>query len=152
MYPPVGFHFKVVFKGLDDPNGEDSHFQSISGLEASIENSTADQNNPGDNNTNKIIFAPLILKRAVKNQQVSALSRWLFAHFNKNKEAASLPEATIELLDETNFPYMVWIIRGILPKSWKLHELHAEKSEVLMETIELYYQEIQFPEQPIIKS
>jgi phage tail-like protein len=141
MYPPAAFRFRVLFRELDDPHGEDSHFQSISGLEANMQNDSADQNK-----TDNLTHTPsLVLTRAVKSQQVSALSRWLFAHFNKNKNAASLPEAHIELLDETNEPYMVWVVRGLHPKSWKLHELHAEKSGVLMETIELYYKEILFP-------
>ena len=137
MYPPSSFNFRIEFKGLDDPNMADTHFQSISGLEAIIERNPVNQ---GDGTVGSI----LILKRAAKNLQSSALNRWLFSHFNKNKNVAELPEATIELLDETNSPYMAWTIKSIFPKSWKLSELNAEKSEVLIETIELSYKAILF--------
>lgn len=137
MYQPSGFHFRIEFKGLDELNMADTHFQSISGLEAIIETNTT---NHGDN----IVYSSLILKRAAKNLHSSALNRWLFSHFNKNSDVAELPEATIELLDETSSPYMTWTIRDILPRSWKLSELNAEKSEVLIETIELSYKSILF--------
>lgn len=139
MYPPSSFNFRIEFKGLDDPNMADTQFQSISGLEAIIERNPVSQ---GDN----IGTSTLILRRAAKNLQASALNRWLFSHFNKNKKVVELPEATIELLDETNSPYMKWTIKSILPKSWKLSELNAEKSEVLIETIELSYKSILFPQ------
>jgi len=48
------------------------------------------------------------------------------------------------LLDASLKPYMSWTIRSILAKSWKLGELNAEKTEVLIETIELTYQELLF--------
>lgn len=137
MYPPLGFNFCIKFKGLDDPNMVDSHFQSISGLEAIIERALVNQ----DDN---ILASTLILKRAARNLQSSPLNRWLFSHFNKTKNIAELPEAIIELLDETNSPYMAWTIKSISPKSWKLSELNAEKSEVLIETIELSYKAILF--------
>ncbi len=137
MYPPSGFNFRIKFKGLDDPNMADTHFQSISGLETIIERNPVNQDDT-------ILASTLILKRAARNPQASPLNRWLFSHFNKNKNVAELPEATIELLDETNSPYMTWTIKSIFPKSWKLSELNAEKSEVLIETIELSYKAILF--------
>src|SRR6185503_16625238 len=77
MYPLTGFNFRIKFKGLDDPDMVDTHFQSISGLEAIIEKNSINQGGA-------ILASALILKRAVRNSQSSALNRWLFSHFNKN--------------------------------------------------------------------
>jgi len=141
MYPPAGFHFKIVFKGIDDPHQSDSGFQSISGLEAytdkklhqTSEISGSSQDEPG--------YSVLVLKRAARNYNESPLLRWIFSHFNKNN-LDPLPEAQIELLDDNHNPFMAWTIRHIIPKSWTLSELNAEKSEILIETIELYYRQL----------
>jgi phage tail-like protein len=138
MKPPLSFYFRIVFKGLDNPEQDDSGFQSVTGLAVAI---------PGEiQNSTGICPVPLLLKRAVRKYSESPLTRWLFSHFNK-KDTHPLPEALIELLDEKHQPYMSWTIYKILPKSWRLEELNAEKREVLIETIELTYEEVRFQEE-----
>jgi len=39
QYPPVGFHFRVVFSGIGDSD-VDSRFQSVSGLSMELETET----------------------------------------------------------------------------------------------------------------
>lgn len=141
MQIPTALNFRIRFTGLDDPNEEDAHFHSVSGLQVLVNNQPHDRNIVTGQNNGNMLHTPLVLKRAVKNYSSSALSRWLFAYFNK-KEGRTLPQALIELLSEEQQPIMSWIIKYIRPVSWKLDELNAEKNEVLMETIELEYKEL----------
>jgi phage tail-like protein len=139
MHPPTGFQFRILFEGLDDPHQTDMHFQSISGLEVWIDrqDSHAEFAEPGP----RVGFSPLLLRRSVRNHNESALTRWIFSHI-REKNGKPLAQAKIELLDDEFHPYMSWTIRQITPISWRLGELNAEKSEVLIETIELEYKEI----------
>ncbi len=140
MYPPTGFRFSILFKGIDDPL-PDSLFNSIAGLEANTDRPTPGPDSESVLSYDKTVYPVLVLKRAARKYGESALLRWLFAGFKKTA-ANPLPEAKIELLDETGQVAMFWTIRNIFPKSWKLSELNAEKSEILMETIEVYYEEL----------
>jgi phage tail-like protein len=139
MQLPTVLYFRIVFRGLDDPGEDDTHFQSINGLHIFLDNSAVDQTLQTANAT--VQYSPLILRRAAKSYHSSALNRWLFSWFNKREEKP-LPEAVIELLDETHQPVMSWIVRNLVPRSWKLDELNAEKNEILMETIELDYKQL----------
>ena len=141
MYPPTAFHFKIVFKGIDDPLRLDSGFQSISGLEAHTDKKLHETSEGSGSSQDEPGYSVLVLRRAARNYNESPLLRWIFSHFNKTN-SDPLPEAQIELLDDNHNPFMVWTILRIIPKSWVLGELNAEKSEILIETIELYYEQL----------
>ena len=139
MNPTIGLQFRIIFEGLDDPNQGDSDFLSISGLEVWIDrqDSLPELTEP----SSRIGFSPLLLRRSVRNQHESALTRWIFSHI-REKNGKPLAQAKIELLNHDLRPYMSWTIRHLTPLSWRLSELNAERSEVLIETIELEYKEI----------
>lgn len=135
MYPATGFHFQVVFEGLDDPKGVDSGFLSVGGLRAVAEapvGSGIVSGSPPD----LPAFSVLILKRAVRSYAESALTRWFFSDI---RGAGPLSQARVDLLDVSHRPYISWLVYDLSPKSWTLNELNSERSEVLIETIELYY-------------
>lgn len=138
---PVVFQFQILFQGIS-PADQDSGFQSINGLEAVWEK-TAPPEGTEQPATYRITHPPLVLKRAVQGINTSGLTQWLSRCLH-TKDITVLPEATIQLLSADNKPYMQWTIKNILPKSWKLSELHSQKNEVLIETIELYYEELSF--------
>ena len=50
----------------------------------------------------------------------------------------------IVLLNENHEPLMKWKVIHAWPVSWKFGELNAEKSEVLLETLELNYNRFEF--------
>jgi phage tail-like protein len=127
MYPATGFHFQVVFQGIDDPKGVDRGFLSVGGLTTGVGEETA----------------VLVLKRAVRGYAASALTRWLFSNIHQ-KQVDPLPQAQVDLLDENHQPYMSWILYNITPKSWELGDLHGERSEPLIETIGLYYERLEW--------
>ncbi len=134
MYPATGFHFQVVFQGIDDPKGVDSGFLSVGGLKAVAEAGVGSGVVSGS--PDWPAFSVLILKRAVRPYAESALTRWFFSDI---RSVGPLPQARVDLLDESHKPYMSWLVYDLTPKSWELNELNSERSEVLIETIELYY-------------
>jgi phage tail-like protein len=134
MYPAIGSYFQVVFQGIDDPNGGDEGFLSVSGLQAGLTemNGVAGATNRG---------GVVLLKRAVRAKAESALTRWLFSNLEV-KNPAPLALARVNLLDESREPFMSWILYSITPRSWRLGELNGERSEILIEEIELYYERL----------
>lgn len=130
MYPATGFHFQVIFQGIDDPKGVDRGFLSVGGLRTDARGSS-----------DLSVFSVLVLKRAVRPYAASAFTRWLFAAIRQN-QVDPLPQAQVDLLDESHKPYMSWILYNIRPKSWELSDLSGERSESLIETIELYYERL----------
>lgn len=140
MHFPTASHFRIIFGGIGDSGKMDSGFQSVSGLGVDINVVLPHRENESFPVPEKEGYSILVLKRAARKSNESPLTRWLFSHFDKTN-TNPLAEAQIELLDENQESLMTWIIRDIFPKSWKLSELNAEKPEILMETIELYYKE-----------
>lgn len=132
MYPAAGFHFQVIFKGIDDPKGVDRGFLSVGGLKTGA-----------DASSDLPVLPVLILKRGVKPYAASALTRWLFAHMHQHR-VDPLDQAQVDLLDESHKPYMSWILYNLRPKSWELSDLHGERSEPLIETIGLSYERLEW--------
>ena len=142
MYPPVAFHFRVIFNGLSTPK-LDIGFQSITGLEAYINTELSNNIDQPKHTSTGVSFSTLVLRRAVVDTKDSPLTQSVFSWII-HETSTPLPEAYIELLDDKHHPYMSWGITNIIPKSWKLGELNAEKSEILIEIIELSYSNIIF--------
>ena len=138
MYPPVGYHFRVVFKAFPDI---DNNFLCVSGLEATMEIDPSATSQSKKTAQVMPVYSTLLLTRAVEDVGNSSFSKWIFDSLGK-RTLNPLDEARIELLDENNAPSLNWTIRQITLKSWKLGELHAQKSEVLLETIELSYRQL----------
>jgi phage tail-like protein len=143
MKPLLCNHFRIIFIGLDTSGQDDSGFQSISGLETTYAGGSRKVDTTGILPESMTVQPTLVLTRAVKHYAESPLTRWLYAHFNEGGNSP-IPEAVVELLEEKFKPVMSWTVRTILPKSWKLGELHAEKAGVVLETIELTYKELLF--------
>ncbi len=156
VHQTVGFSFRVVFQGLVDDDGVpadpsvfssvEMRFQSVAGLDASIETETVKEG--GENRYEHIIptrrkYGPLVLKRGLLKLSDSALSQWFRRAFEDEK-VEPLPHVDIQLLNEFHFPLLFWKAIWVWPKSWKVGELNAERSEVLIETLELNYNSFEF--------
>jgi phage tail-like protein len=146
-YQTVGFYFKVTFnfKGLKN-EPVDARFQSVSGLDVRLD--TEEIKEGGENRFIHIVptrrrYADLILKRGLISPSVSGvLTDWCFKAF---EEMIVVPiDIDVSLLNEKEEPLMTWQIQHARPKSWKIGELNAERSEVLIETIELSYNSFSF--------
>lgn len=148
-YQVVGFHFAVHFSA-GDGGSVDIRFQSVAGLDSSIDIETIKEG--GENRFEHVIptrrkFGPLVLKRGLVGPISSPVANWLKRTFEgepfdlaTGKEAFQVIDTVIiDLLGEDHQPLMSWTVTNVWPRSWKIAELNAERSEVLIETLELNY-------------
>lgn len=155
-YQVVGFHFAVHFSA-GDGGSVDIRFQSVAGLDSSIDIETIKEG--GENRFEHVIptrrkFGPLVLKRGLLGPMSSPVTNWLKRTFEgepfdlaTGKEAFQVIDTVIiDLLGEDHQPLMSWTLTNVWPRSWKIAELNAERSEVLIETLELNYNRLIFSE------
>lgn len=145
FYQTVNFHFSVQF-ALGEAKKVDVKFQSVSGLDGSIDTETIKEG--GENHFEHVIpsrrkYGPLILKRGLLKPEDSGLTTWLQKAFDDGNYEV-IRTVQINLLDEDHQPLMYWVINNVWPRSWKLGELNAERGEVLLETLELNYNKLLF--------
>lgn len=143
-YPPVGFHFSVSFTGLAQFK-EDILFQSVSGLNVDIQTETikeGGENRFEHNVPTRNKYSPLTLNRGLFNPKKSGLTQWCVDAFEKMVYKPI--DLEVMLLNEKHETMMYWKVIHAWPKSWKIKELNAEKSEVLIETLELNYNRFEF--------
>jgi phage tail-like protein len=156
-YQSVGFHFSVHFSS-GDRDSVDVKFQSVSGLDSTLETETLKEG--GENRFEHVIptrrkFGPLILKRGLVGPKTSAITAWLKQTFEgepydtttKKEDFKVIDSVTIKLLGEDHQPLMVWTVTNVWPRSWKIAELNAERGEVLIETLELNYNRLLLSEE-----
>jgi len=141
-YQTVGFHFMVSFYGLPGARDEDVCFQAISGLDGEMDTETWKEG--GENHFEhtfpgrRKFSSPLTLKRGVLAPGKSGLTDWCndaFVHL----KLKPLRLVSVELLDENHQVLLKWDLEHVWPRSWKIAELNAERSEVLIETLELNF-------------
>ena len=101
-------------------------FQSVSGLDASIETETVKEG--GENHFEHVIpvrrrYGPLVLKRGMLRLKDSALSSWFKRAFQDQK-VEPLAQVDIQLLNEDHEPLLYWRAIWVWPKSWKVGELN----------------------------
>ena len=143
-YPPVAFHFKVEFTFKKElhgvaPDDSDVMFQSVSGL--SSEMTTESVKEGGENRFEHELpvrtkFPNLVLKRGVIKG--GSLITWCLNTFN---DMAIRPvDLEVKLLNEQHQPLMTWAVKQAWPKKWAVEDLNAMESKVLIESLELRYQ------------
>lgn len=139
----VNFHFKVEF-GFK--NSSDVKFQSVSGLDATLETETIKEG--GENRFEHVLplrrkYGPLILKRGLLGPKDSGITAWLKGAFD-HEEVEPIDSVTIKLLNDEHQPLMYWTVNNVWPRSWKMDELNAMQGEILIETLELNYNRLIF--------
>lgn len=141
-YQTVGFHFMVTFHDLPNAKSEDVCFQSVTGLD--VELSSEAWAEGGENRfTHELpgrtkFSSSLTLKRGLIKPKESGITDWCLEAFVDLK-IAPLSMVSVELLGEDHNVLVKWDVEHVWPKSWKLGELNAERSEVLIETLDLNY-------------
>ena len=137
-YPPVGFHFMVVFEGVSP--GTNVGFQSVSGINASVPNSESYEEGGENRFTHRLPKRPgyenLVLKRGMLLD--SELIQW----FKESLESFrfSPRNITVTLLNENHDPLQVWRFINAWPTKWNIDGFDAEKGGIVVETIEFSYQ------------
>ncbi|HNP83873.1 MAG TPA: phage tail protein [Nitrospira sp.] len=141
-YPAVGFHFQVTFEGLPNTTSQDVSFQSVAGLDVQLDTETWKEG--GQNHFTHALpgrskfSSSLTLKRGLLRPKQSGITDWCLKAFQDLK-ITPLQVVTVALLDEEHNVLVKWDLEHVWPKSWKIGELNAERSEVLIETLELSY-------------
>ncbi|MEM8525021.1 MAG: phage tail protein [Bacteroidota bacterium] len=135
-YPPPSFHFRVDFPKEISPTDNDFSFQSVGGLTATVETESIKEG--GENRFEHQLpirtkYEDLVLKRGlVTNSKVIAWIKKAIENFEI--EPINL---TISLLNSNHEPLVTWKCTHVWPKKWSVADLSADKSEVLIETLEL---------------
>jgi phage tail-like protein len=145
-YQTVNFHFKVQFDFDSDGNSIDVSFQSVTGLDSTMETETLKEG--GENRFTHVLplrrkFGPLVLKRGLLGPDDSQLTTAFKAAF-ENDVFTPFKLVTIHLLDETHQSLMHWEVNNVWPLSWKIADLNAMEGVVLIETLELNYNRLIF--------
>ncbi len=151
-YQTVNFHFMVWFSFDSHGDSIDVKFQSVTGLDSTIETETLAEG--GENRFTHVLpvrrkFGPLVLKRGLLSPDQSALTRrlkWAFEH----DKFHPIRLVTIHLLDQTHQSLMHWEINNVWPLSWKVAELNAMEGQVLIETMEMNYNRLLFNHPPTL--
>jgi phage tail-like protein len=137
-YPPVGFHFKVVFDGLDKVRENDASFQDVSGLSAEL--GIEEVNEGGENRFSHRLptrpkYGNLVLKRGMLKD--SGLIQW----FKDAVEGFIFKPGTVTvtLLNEDHEPLEGWSFINAWPVKWVISDFKAQENAIVVETIELAY-------------
>lgn len=136
-YPPVGFSFWVSFEISDSPI--DLSFQDVSGI--GMELQTEDIVEGGENRfTQKLPtranYTPLVLKRGLAVD--SKLTDWVRdAIENFSIQPTSI---IVALLNDQKEPLMAYRFLNAYPLKWNISNFNAESSNIVIESLELYYQ------------
>lgn len=137
LYPPPGFHFRVVFE-LRGLSAQDVRFQEVNGLSTEMQYETVREG--GENRFAHQLpvraqAADLVLKRAILPD--SGVYRWARAAFEDFQfEPINL---LVSLLNDQHQPLLSWQVVHALPKKWDVGAFNAEQSAVALETLTLSY-------------
>jgi phage tail-like protein len=136
-YPPVGFHFSVVFELFPQlPN--DFRFQSVEGLTVDVE--TEDFKEGGENRfvhklPKRTKYHDIVLKRGMfLGSGIVLWCRNAIESFNFQPT-----NVIITLLNEDHAPLAAWYVVNAFPVSWSVSDFTAEQNKLVIESIKLRY-------------
>jgi phage tail-like protein len=136
-YYPLGFSFWVSFEISSEPI--DIAFQDVAGIGRELQ--TEDIIEGGENRfTQKLplraSYTPLVLKRSLVVR--SELTEWV----RDAIENFSIKPATVivALLNEKKEPLIAYQFYNAYPLKWSVSNFNAESSNLVIESLELYYQ------------
>lgn len=133
---PVGFYFKLSFKGAD------AAFNEASGLskELSVEEVVSGGENRFKYKLPTVVTGQnLVLKRALIPEG-SELLDWCASTMDDGLVAPIVPnDVSLSLLDEDGNVSKMWTFFNAYPVKYSVSELKAQESEIVMETLELAY-------------
>jgi phage tail-like protein len=139
-YPPVGFHFKVEFQGLDKQVDHDVRFTDVGGL--SLELATEEVAEGGQNRflqkyPVRAKHPELVLKRGLLTD--SGIIDWVRACI---EDFDITPKnLDIKLLNDKHEPLMTWHVINAWPTRWNINDLSASSNSVVVENLHLFYQQ-----------
>jgi phage tail-like protein len=136
-YPAVGFHFNVHFQLDGGP--VNIGFQDVAGIGVDLETETITEG--GENRFSyklpvRAAYTNLVLKRALITS--GELIQWCNdAIENLDIKPVSV---VVSLLNENHEPLKSYAFINAYPLKWSISNFNAESNNLVIETIELYYQ------------
>lgn len=135
-YPPVGFHFRVVFMGVGNDN--DQRFQSVGGLNVEFDVETVKEG--GENRfehklPGRAKYPDLALKRGLLKD--SAVIDWCQNALN-NREIRPVT-IVVSLLNDQHTPLMTWKVHNAWPRKWSVSDFNAGENAVVVESLDICY-------------
>ena len=136
-YPPVGFHFSVVFELFPQmPN--DFRFQEVSGLDVEVEMEAVKEG--GQNRFTHQLpvrtrYTDIVLKRGlfigsgITLWCKDAIENFVFVPTN----------VLISLLNADHLPLQSWYVINAIPKKWSISGFNAQQNSVVIESLTLSY-------------
>ena len=139
----AGFHFKVSFPSIQATKEEtDVQFQDVSGLSAEIQ---LEEVWEGGNNISvyklpkPLKYGNLVLKRALVSSKTTLLEWVRKAVEDFDFETKNV---IVELIDGNGVSVKGWQFINAYPVKVSISDLGAQKNELVIETLELAYQNI----------
>ncbi|MEM7369918.1 MAG: phage tail protein [Bacteroidota bacterium] len=138
-YPPVGFHFRVIFEGIGGTTSTDALFQEVSGLTMELEEETIIAG--GENRFKFKVpkrgnYPDLVLKRGLLVD--TGLIQWVTdAILSLEIQPVNI---LVQLLNEQGSPLQTYQVVNAWPKKWSVSDFNAEESRLVIETMDLAYQ------------
>ncbi len=138
--PPLGYRFAVVFfVGGVVPNPIDTMFQKVSGLGSTVDTITVEEG--GQNlytqrlpkkiqHDNLVLERGLVVGSPLVIELNIAMTLFKFAPSN----------VLVSLLDGSAVPIASWMFLNAYPVKWSVSDLDADQNSVMIETMELTYQ------------
>jgi phage tail-like protein len=137
FYPPVGFHFSVVFE-LFPQTLQDFRFQSVQGLSVDVE--TEPFSEGGENRfvhklPKRTKYSEITLKRGMfVGSGIVLWCRNAIENFNFQPT-----NVIITLLNEAHLPIAGWYVVNAYPIQWSVSDFNAEENKLVVESLKLNY-------------
>lgn len=141
--PPVAFYFQVSFQ--EDSGIPETAFQEVSGLKIEMEvealreggeNQFVHQLPSGARHGNVVLKRSLLaLDHNLENWVVNALESGL-------RTLIKPYAVVVSLIDADNWPMRTWSLTNAYPVKWEVSAFESRKNELVIETLELSFNEI----------
>lgn len=138
LYPPMGFHFSVVFE-MFPQTPQDFRFKEVTGLSVDIPAETVAEG--GENRFKHQLpgvpqYSKITLKRGM------FLGSFIVEWCKKAIENFEFEPVNviITLLNELHVPVTAWHVINAYPVKWSISDFNAEQSSLVVESIDLAYQ------------
>ncbi|ERT10689.1 phage tail protein [Photorhabdus tasmaniensis] len=141
--PAVSHRFIASFLFNNIPSPLDIAFQRISGLSRELQTSQHSQGGENARNTwlaEKIQHGSLMLERGVMTVTPLTL---VFDRVLRGEKAV-YADVVIMLLNENSLPVASWTLSNALPVRWSTGDFDANSNTVLVNSLELRYQDMRW--------
>ncbi|MEJ7679302.1 MAG: phage tail protein [Segetibacter sp.] len=137
IYPQVGFHFNVQFQLEDGP--VNIGFQDVAGIGVDLETESVTEG--GENRfTYKLPIRAAYTNLALKRALITSLELLNWCNNAINNLDIEPATVVVSLLNDQHEPLRSYAFVNAYPLKWSVSNFNAESNNLVIESIELYYQ------------